>query len=158
MHRIGTLDTEQSFQLFDVNSAPLEAGKNYQLTMWVYADDITSGSIQLESSDRIKISKKSTVITTAADVKNLKKGEWQEVTVNFTAENKYLLIRTSGSNSLYFDDIAIYSDSSVGNGKSPRMGESNAIIVCLSIFAVSAVLMIIVIVIKNKKNSEVCNL
>ena len=158
MHRIGTLDTEQSFQLFYVNSAPLEVGKNYQLTMWVYADDITSGSIQLESSDRIKISKKSTVITTAADVKNLKKGEWQEITVNFTAENKYLLIRTSGSNSLYFDDIAIYSDSSVGIGKSPRTGESNAIVVCLSIFAVSAVLMIIVIVIKKKKNSEVCNL
>lgn len=158
MHRIGTLDTEQSFQLFDVNSAPLEVGKNYQLTMWVYADDITSGSIQLESSDRIKISKKSTVITTVTDVKSLKKGEWQEVTVNFTVENKYLLIRTSGSNSLYFDDIAIYSDSSVGNGKSPRTGESNAIVVCLSIFAVSAVLMIIVIVIKKKKISEVCNL
>lgn len=159
LHRIGTLDTEQSFQLFDVNSAPLEVGKNYQLTMWVYADDITSGSIQLESSDRIKISKKSTVITTVADVKNLKKGEWQEVTVNFTAENKYLLIRTSGSNSLYFDDIAIYSLDGKGNINSfVKTGESNAIVVCLSIFAVSAVLMIIVIVIKKKKNSEVCNL
>ena len=108
MHRIGELENYSEFQLFSVDDTPLKAGKNYQLKMWVYADEVTSGTVQLVSADRIKLTKHSTLVADAVDVTKLKKGEWQEITVNFTAQGKYLLIRTPGLNSLYFDDISVF--------------------------------------------------
>ena len=164
MRRIGQLDTEQSFQLFDVDSNKLEVGKKYELTMWVYADKVTSGKIMLESSDRLKISKKSTVIADIADVTALKQGEWQKVKVEFTAQNPYVLIRTSGSNSLYFDDVTIYekgvgdlinTGTDTGNktegSEIGKTGESNAIVICFVVFAVSALMMAVVILLKKKQ-------
>ena len=164
LHRIGELDTEQSFQLFDLDSNKLEVGKKYELTMWVYADKVTSGKIMLESSDRLKISKKSTVIADIADVTALKQGEWQEVKITFTAQNPYVLIRTSGSNSLYFDDVTIYekgvgdlinTGTDTGNktegSEIGKTGESNAIVICFVVFAVSALMMAVVILLKKKQ-------
>ena len=166
MLRIGNLDTEQSFQLFDVDSNKLEVGKKYELSMWVYADEVTSGKIMLESSDRLKISKKSTVIADIADVTAFKKGEWQEVKIEFTAQNPYVLIRTSGSNKLYFDDISIYetgvgtlpngntgtnAGTNVGGNEIGSTGESNAIVICFVVFAVSALMMAVVILLKKKQ-------
>ena len=164
MRRIGQLDTEQSFQLFNVDSNKLEVGKKYELTMWVYADDVTSGKIMLESSDRLKISKKSTVIADIANVTALTKGEWQKVKVEFTAQNPYVLIRTSGSNSLYFDDVTIYekgvgdlinTGTDTGNktegSEIGKTGESNAIVICFVVFAVSALMMAVVILLKKKQ-------
>ena len=164
LHRIGELDTEQSFQLFDLDSNKLEVGKKYELTMWVYADKVTSGKIMLESSDRLKISKKSTVIADIADVTALKQGEWQEVKITFTAKNPYVLIRTSGSNSLYFDDVTIY-EKGVGDlintgtdtvnktegSEIGKTGESNAIVICFVVFAVSALMMAVVLLLKKKR-------
>ncbi len=157
LHRIGELDTEQSFQLFDVDSNKLEVGKKYELTMWVYADKVTSGKIMLESSDRLKISKKSTVIADIADVTALKQGEWQEVKITFTAKNPYVLIRTSGSNSLYFDDISIYEkgvgglSNTIEGSEIGKTGESNAIVISFVVFAVSALMVAVVLLLKKKR-------
>ena len=160
MHRLGDLDTEHSFQLFDLDSNTLEVGKKYELTMWVYADKVTSGNIMLESSDRLIISKKSTVIGDIADVTTLKQGEWQQVKYEFTAQNKYALIRTSGSNSLYFDDISIY-EKGVGNSTgiandnlNLKTGESNAIVIGLVVLALSALMMAVVILLRRKNSKE----
>lgn len=162
MLRNGNLDTEQSFQLFDVDSNKLEVGKKYELTMWVYPDEVTSGKIMLESSDRLKISKKSTVIANIADVTALKQGEWQQVKIEFTAQNPYVLIRTSGSNKLYFDDVSIYetgvgtlpnvnTGTNVGGNEIGSTGESNAIVICFVVFAASALMMAAVILLKRKQ-------
>lgn len=162
MLRNGNLDTEQSFQLFDVDSNKLEVGKKYELTMWVYPDEVTSGKIMLESSDRLKISKKSTVIANIADVTALKQGEWQQVKIEFTAQNPYVLIRTSGSNKLYFDDVSIYETgvgtlpngntvTNVGGNEIGSTGESNAIVICFVVFAASALMMAAVILLKRKQ-------
>ena len=168
LHRLGRLDSEQSFQLFDVDSNKLEVGKKYELTMWVYADKVTSGKIMLESSDRLKISQKSKVIGDIVDVTALKVGEWQQVKCTFTAQNPYVLIRTSGSNSLYFDDISIYEK---GVGTLPvtdtntntdnktdasydsetKTGESNAIVIGFVVLAASALMMAVIVILKKKQ-------
>ncbi|MEE1005728.1 MAG: InlB B-repeat-containing protein [Acutalibacteraceae bacterium] len=170
LHRLGQLDSEQSFQLFDVDSNKLEVGKKYELTLWVYADKVTSGKIMLESSDRLKISQKSTVIGDIVDVTALKVGEWQQVKCTFTAQNPYVLIRTSGSNSLYFDDISIYekgvgtlpvtdtnTNTNTGNktdasyDSETKTGESNAIVIGFVVLAASALMMAVVILLKKKQ-------
>ena len=113
-----------------------------------------------------QISKKSTVIADIADVTAFKKGEWQEVKIEFTAQNPYVLIRTSGSNKLYFDDISIYetgvgtlpngntgtnAGTNVGGNEIGSTGESNAIVICFVVFAVSALMMAVVILLKKKQ-------
>lgn len=137
MHRIGDSAEASDFQLFDVDSTPLEAGKTYQLSMWIYADSVSEGTIQLVSSDRIKLSKKSQIVVAdVADVQRLEKGKWQQVVVTFTAQGKYLRVRTPGLCSLYFDDIDIYDTGSYS--LSPSTGVSRTADAYLAVAAVIA--------------------
>ena len=188
IHRIGELDEASEFQIFNADSTPLETGKNYRLRAMVYVDKASSGNIQLVSSDRVKLSKKTTVVANVVDVTKLSKGEWLEVTVDFTARGKYLLIRTPGLTDMYFDDISIFklpdgaeipapavsdnqttgtvtdADTSADNSSedwedgdwddeiSEETGESNAIVICLIVFAVSALAVVSIILFKRKKS------
>lgn len=183
IHRIGELDEASEFQIFNADSTPLETGKNYRLRAMVYVDKASSGNIQLVSSDRVKLSKKTTVVANVVDVTKLSKGEWLEVTVDFTARGKYLLIRTPGLTDMYFDDISIFklpdgaeipapavsdnqttgtvtdADTSADDSSedwdddiSEETGESNAIVICLIVFAVSALAVVSIILFKRKKS------
>lgn len=188
IHRIGELDEASEFQIFNADSTPLETGKNYRLRAMVYVDKASSGNIQLVSSDRVKLSKKTTVVANVVDVTKISKGEWLEVTVDFTARGKYLLIRTPGLTDMYFDDISIFklsdgaeipapdvsdnqttgtvtdADTSPDDGSedwedgdwddeiSEETGESNAIVICLIVFAVSALAVVSIILFKRKKS------
>ena len=111
IHRIGTNAGAQDFQLFDEESQKLEVGKKYRMKIWVYVDSTADakGMISLVSTDSLDVSDTAKGVQPITYVGNLKKGKWQEISVDFTATGQYAAIRTPGSCSLYFDDAVIFT-------------------------------------------------
>ena len=92
----------------------LEIGKKYKMTFYTTTDQASASVdvslVHLEwpdvYCDNIGVEKMGTI-------SNLTDGEWQAFTFTFTARSKWVAIRTSGENSVYFDDFVLFD---VGEG------------------------------------------
>ena len=112
MHRLGLTDDEQDFLLF--YKEELEIGKKYKMTFYTTTDQASASVdvslVHLEwpdvYCDNIGVEKMGTI-------SNLTDGEWQAFTFTFTVRSKWVAIRTSGENSVYFDDFVLFD---VGEG------------------------------------------
>ena len=108
MHRLGLTDDAQDFLLF--YNEELVIGKQYKIVFYTTTDktgaEVDVSLVHLEwpdvYCDNIGVEEMGTI-------KNLVDGEWQEFTFTFTARSKWIAIRTSGSNSVYFDDFILFN-------------------------------------------------
>lgn len=104
MHRIGETADNEDFLINYLDT--LEVGKNYKLTFFVCTDtDGAAADISLVHENFPDVFDTDSGVELITSLKDLKDGEWQEVTYNFTAKTKWLAIRTSGNASLYFEDF-----------------------------------------------------
>ena len=121
MHRLGLTDDEQDFLLF--YNEELEIGKKYKMTFYTTTDQASASVdvslVHLEwpdvYCDNIGVEKMGTI-------SNLTDGEWQAFTFTFTARSKWVAIRTSGENSVYFDDFLLFD---VGEGVITPLANTN---------------------------------
>ena len=111
IHRKGTDPDagEQDFAVFQDDMDPLEIGKEYTLSFWVYAETVGNASdmIKLAHTDYLDIDEPIYYLEDICSLGSLKNGEWQEVKLKFTANAYYIAIRTPGMSSLYFDSFRI---------------------------------------------------
>ena len=120
VHRIGKLESDSSFIPFDSSLGELVPGKEYEMTVWVYTENgkdpvkLTLGQI-----GKASLSAKPKYVQSLSDISADKAGSWQQVSLTFAAGEKYLVITSSGSESIYFDDMVIMptgKDASPANG------------------------------------------
>lgn len=120
VHRIGKLESDSSFIPFDSSLGELVPGKEYEMTVWVYTENgkdpvkLTLGQI-----GKASLSAKPKYVQSLTDISADKAGSWQQVSLTFAAGEKYLVITSSGSESIYFDDMVIMptgKDATPANG------------------------------------------
>ena len=161
VHRIGKLADDSSFIPFDGSLGELVPGKEYEMTVWVYAENgkapvkLTMGQIS-----KAALSAKPKYVQSLADISSEKAGSWQQVAVTFVAGEKYLVLTSSGSESIYFDDMVIMPTGKEGkpaNGDTKSETRGNSAVPYI-IVIVSAVIIIgagaAVIICFNRKKSH----
>ncbi len=162
LHRIGASDKDADFLLFYEDE--LEIGREYEMTYRVYTD---SPSAQF---------KLSLVYLTWPDINaenlgveemlstTLEGDVWTEYTFTFIAKSKWVSIRTSGGESLYFDDFVLvptenfdeqiantYSDKNNTNENSTNIIWIILIVAGIAVVVIGTVLFIYIV--KKRKNN-----
>ena len=136
-------------------------GKEYEMTVWVYTENgkdpvkLTLGQI-----GKASLSAKPKYVQSLTDISADKAGSWQQVSLTFAAGEKYLVITSSGSESIYFDDMVIMPTGKEGkpaNGDTKSETRGNSAVPYI-IVIVSAVIIIgagaAVIICFNRKKSH----
>ena len=112
LHRLGKSAGESDFLISYENE--LTVGKVYRMTFWATTDEesavIEASVVHATWPD---IAEPNAGVGRPFKLK-LKKGEWKQYICNFTAQSKWLTIRTSGGHSVFFDDIFIYTNGENG--------------------------------------------
>ena len=146
IHRIGEETGAQDFTLFNEEMEGLTIGNEYRLSFWVYRDSVYNGSdnIQLVQTDYLDVSRPSRGVQTVCKLDQLKQDEWQEVTITFVAQTKYLSFRTPGLSSLYFDDIIITPTGRTGEiidigSENESSGADTGVAMCTGAFVTAVV-------------------
>ena len=109
LFRNGTTAGDKVFTLMRTDDYALNVGESYTLTMYVKPTSIgdataTISLVEMSTFTGIAAGKVSDVV---AKVSDLKEGEWQQITLTFTANSQYYGISTSAGNDMYFDDISV---------------------------------------------------
>ena len=109
MHRLGLTDDAQDFLLF--YNEELEIGKKYKMVFYTTTDqDTASVDVSLVHLEWPDVYCENIGVEEMGTIKNLTDGVWQEFTFTFVARSKWVAIRTSGENSVYFDDFILFED------------------------------------------------
>jgi len=112
MHRLGASGEDLDFLLF--YNEELEIGKKYKMVFYTTTDqNKASVKLSLVHLDWPDVYTKNNGVENIKTISNLKDGKWQEVTFTFVARSKWIAIRTSGNNSVYFDDFTLFD---IGKG------------------------------------------
>ncbi|MBO5211605.1 MAG: InlB B-repeat-containing protein [Clostridia bacterium] len=125
IHRLAGIDDNLDFLLF--YREELEVGKNYKMVFYVTTDEakaLTDLSLVHHSwpdvyCDPVDVEKMVTL-------KDLADGEWVEVTYTFTAKSKWIAIRSTGKNSLFFDDFTLYKTNAAAKNAAATVTAANA--------------------------------
>lgn len=112
LHRLGKTAGESDFLISYENE--LTVGKVYKMTFWATTDEesavIEASVVHATWPD---IYESNAGVGKPFKLK-LKKGEWKQYTCNFTAQSKWLIIRTSGGHSVFFDDFFLFTNGENG--------------------------------------------
>ncbi len=125
IHRLAGVEDNLDFLLF--YREELEVGKKYKMVFYVTTDEakaMTDLSLVHHSwpdvyCDPVDVEKMVTL-------KDLEDGEWVEVTYTFTAKSKWIAIRSTGKNSLFFDDFTLYQTKSSAKTSAATAAAANA--------------------------------
>ena len=86
----------------------LTVGKKYRISFWVRTDSTdASVPISLVHNTWPDIAEPIKKVEKITDLKITAANGWQKVEFSFTAETRWVSIRSGGGASLYFDDIII---------------------------------------------------
>lgn len=108
MHRFGGTDEELDFLVFYKDE--LEIGKTYKMVFYTSTDlKNASVDVSLVHLDWPDVYCDNNGVAKVTTLNNLKGGEWKETTFTFVARSKWVAIRTSSSDSVYFDDFILYN-------------------------------------------------
>ena len=152
IHRKGTdADVgESDFAILQDDMEPLEIGREYTLSFWVYVESVGNASdkIKLAHTDYLDVDEPIYYLEDICTLGSLKTGEWQEVTIKFTANAYYIALRTPGMSSMYFDLFKIVPSSSaihnIENSGICQTGEDiTNILITITVMLASAALMIV---------------
>lgn len=112
LHRIGNSSETADFLLFYENE--LQVGKVYKMTFWATTDEnnatVEASIVHATWPD---IGEPDAGVGRPFKMK-LKKGEWKQYTCSFTAQSKWLSIRTGGGHSVFFDDFFLFTNGENG--------------------------------------------
>ncbi len=112
MHRLGNSNEDLDFLLMYADE--LVVGRKYTITFYTTTDQAkASVNTSLVHLDWPDVYSADNGVEKMASITNLTDGEWVETTYTFVARSKWIAIRTSGNNSVYFDDFLLYD---VGQG------------------------------------------
>ena len=152
IHRKGTDSDvgESDFAILQDDMEPLEIGREYKLSFWVYVESVGNASdkIKLAHTDYLDVDEPIYYLEDICTLGSLKTGEWQEVTIKFTANAYYIALRTPGMSSMYFDLFKIVPSSSainnIENSGISQTGEDiTNILITITVMLASAALMIV---------------
>ena len=95
--------------VFENTGKPLEKGKKYNLTAWVYIDKTNNpdGKIKLIHCLDYETPDFDLTQYEIASLGSITKGSWQQISVVFTADSGYVGISLPGNTVMYLDDITI---------------------------------------------------
>lgn len=117
LHRIGDEAYNKQFSIMCDEALYLKSGRTYTVSMYVKIlnSGAEGGAISLVNtkSPFNPWSYDEANITHIVSVSDIEKGVWTKVSVDFTAADLYLAVRTPANCELYIDDIVVY-DSSIG--------------------------------------------
>lgn len=106
LKRIGNTDNESDFLVSYEQS--LEVGKEYELIFYVNTDKNNANTIiSLVHATWPDVYEPNDGVEKVTTLKNLESGNWKEVKYKFIAKTRWISIRTTGGNTLYFDDIIV---------------------------------------------------
>ena len=106
IHRIGNSANAQDF--LAAYEQMLTVGKKYRISFWVRTDSTdASVPISLVHNTWPDIAEPIKKVEKITDLKITAANGWQKVEFSFTAETRWVSIRSGGGASLYFDDIII---------------------------------------------------
>jgi len=114
MHRVGGSDEALDFLLFYEHE--LEVGKTYKMSYYVTTDqEKASVDMSLVHLDWPDVYCENNGVVTLSKLDGIKDGKWQECTYTFVAKSKWIAVRTSGKDSVYFDDFILYTTNDAAN-------------------------------------------
>ena len=95
--------------VFENTGKPLEKGKKYNFTAWVYIDKTNNpdGKIKLIHCLDYETPDSDLAQYEIASAGSVTKGSWQQISVVFTADSGYVGISLPGNTVMYLDDITI---------------------------------------------------
>ena len=95
--------------VFENTGKPLEKGKKYNFTAWVYIDKTNNpdGKIKLIHCLDYETPDSDLAQYEIASARSVTKGSWQQISVVFTADSGYVGISLPGNTVMYLDDITI---------------------------------------------------
>ena len=125
IHRLAGVEDNLDFLLF--YREELEVGKKYKMVFYVTTDEakaMTDLSLVHHSwpdvyCDPVDVEKMVTL-------KDLEDGKWVEVSYTFTAKSKWIAIRSTGKNSLFFDDFTLYQTKTSAKTSAATAAAANA--------------------------------
>jgi len=140
MHRVGGSDEALDFLLFYEDE--LEVGKIYKMSYYVTTDqEKASVDMSLVHLDWPDVYCENKGVNTLSKLDNLKDGEWQECTYTFVAKSKWIAIRTSGKDSVYFDDFILYTTDEAANVGADISNDFNSLWIVIAVAAVAVVIL-----------------
>ena len=113
MHTKNAQEQAPRFLLSYVNT--LETGRIYDIVFWVCTDsqDTADATVKLIHANHPQVDS-DTVGHNTVEIKGMKKGVWQKVETQITANTEYLLFETDNQCNLYFDDIQVVPTGEIG--------------------------------------------
>ena len=140
MHRVGGGDDPRDFLLFYKDE--LEVGKTYKMSYYVTTDQKkASVDVSLVHLDWPDVYCENNGVVSLSKLDNLKDGKWQECTYTFVAKSKWIAIRTSGKDSVYFDDFILYTTDKSANVNANSSNGFNGLWIIVAVAAVSFVIL-----------------
>ncbi len=156
MHRVGGSDEALDFLLFYAEE--LEVGKTYKMSYYVTTDqEKASVDMSLVHLDWPDVYCDSKGVDTLSKLDNLKDGEWQECTYTFVAKSKWIAVRTSGKDSVYFDDFILYTTDDSANVGADLSGGFNSLWIIIAVSAAVVVILgagVTVFIIKKRAKQK----
>ncbi len=151
--RLGEVDEEQDLLLFGDELGRLTVGQEYDLTFWIYTDEINAKpTLKLGYTNYPDVIEPAFAYAEIPLTEALPSGEWQQVHYTFIASSPYLVFRTPGMK-MVLDDFHIVptgqsgepdvsNPSSSGGNASPSTGE----VAVTGLIAMAAVLSVCIMV------------
>lgn len=156
MHRVGGSDEDLDFLLFYEDE--LEVGKKYKMSYYVTTDQKkASVDVSLVHLDWPDVYCENKGVNTLSKLDNLKDGEWKECTYTFVAKSKWIAVRTSGKDSVYFDDFILYTTDDAANVGADLPDGSNNLWIIVAVLAAAVVILgagVTVFIIKKRAKQK----
>lgn len=118
----------------------LEAGKKYEIILWLKADKALSGkSLDFLYSDIPDVRAKPLGYTNALDLGDMKAGEWQEYKFKFVAAAPYITVKLPNEEGILIDNIKVECTGITGNLPELKAVKGEASVL---IYAVAAAILV----------------